>query len=50
MQITCPACDGTKIYNDMPCIVCGGTGVHKVNEAVVLAMIRNGDIKVKGAM
>lgn len=50
MEIVCPACDGTKVYNDMTCIVCGGTGVSKTNEDVLLAMIRNGDIKAEGAM
>ena len=50
MEITCPACLGTKIDNDMPCIVCGATGVSHVNEDALLAMICHGDIKVKGAM
>lgn len=50
MKIVCPACDGTKIYNDMTCIVCGGTGISEVNEDVLLAMICHGDIKIEGAM
>lgn len=50
MEITCPACLGTKIYNDMPCIVCGATGVSHVNEDALLAMICHGDIKIEGAM
>lgn len=45
MKIICPACNGTKIYNEMPCIVCGETGLHEVNEDVVRTMVRNGDTK-----
>ncbi len=49
MNITCPACDGTGIYLDRKCCVCGGSGVDHISNELIMMMYHNGDLKGKTA-
>lgn len=49
MNITCPACNGSGIYLDRKCCVCGGNGVDHISNELIMMMYRNGDLEEKTA-
>ena len=47
MNIICPACDGSGIYLNRKCCVCGGCGVDRISNELIMMMYYNGDLKEK---
>lgn len=50
MNIICPACNGSGIYLNRKCCVCGGCGVHRISNDLIRMMYHNGDLKEKTKM
>lgn len=49
MNIICPACDGSGIYLNRKCCVCGGKGIYHIGKELIMMMYHNGDLKGKTA-
>ena len=47
MNIICPACDGSGIYLNRKCCVCGGCEVDRISNELIMMMYYNGDLKEK---
>ena len=45
MKIICPACNGSGIYLNRKCCVCGGCGVYRISNDLIRMMYHNGDLK-----
>lgn len=49
MNIICPACNGSVIYLNHKCCVCGGCVVDRISNELIMMMYHNGDLKGKTA-
>ena len=47
MKIICPACNGSGIYLNRKCRVCGGCVVDHISNELIMMMYHNGDLKGK---
>lgn len=45
MNIICPACNGSGIYLNRKCCVCGGCVVDRISKELIMMMYLNGDLK-----
>ena len=45
MKTICPACNGKGIYLGRKCCVCGGCGVDRISDDLIMTMYHNGDLK-----
>ena len=49
METICPACHGEGTYLGRKCCVCGGKGIYRISNELIMMMYRNGDLKGKTA-
>ena len=47
MEIICPACNGSGIYLNRKCCVCGGKGIYHSSNELIMTMYHNGDLEGK---
>ena len=45
METICPACNGSGIYLDHKCCVCGGKGIYHISDDLIMTMYHNGDLE-----
>lgn len=50
MTVICPACNGSGIYLNHKCCVCGGCGVDRISNDLIRMMYHNGDLREKTKM